>query len=203
MLRAEDKDFILCLYMHPNRGSHPVIGAAVFSERFLPNMSRVRNGYSINYGYHPGGGEDRFLVHREDVHAAPHWFKAAEEMVSGIINLPRRQAPMPPPPTRIAPAAEDDVRLSMVAAVQAGSAAPTETRQQPTPEELLKAKAERPFDPQLVPGITASIAAQMKTDGITSEADILALGVTGLQKYNGIGPAKAAIIVEALTKEKT
>jgi hypothetical protein len=202
MARVEDKDFVLCLYLHPNKGSHSVVGAAVFAKRFLPNMVKVRNGFSISYGYRVGGGTERFLVHREDANAAPHWFKPVEEMVSGIVNLPRRQAPAPPPPTRIAPVPPDDARLSMAAALR-DAAAPEAAERQPTPEELLKAKAARPFDPQLVPGITTGIAQQMAEDGIQSEAGILALGVEGLQKYSGIGPTKAAIIIESLAGRET
>jgi hypothetical protein len=205
MARVEDKDFTLCLYMHPNKGSHPVVGAAVFSERFLPNMVRVRGGFSINYGYRVGGGTERFLVHRADANAAPHWFKSVEELVSGVVNLPRRAAPAPPPPARIAPAPvpPDDARLSTAAALRDAVQSQEDVKREPTPEELLKAKAERPFDLQLVPGITTGIAQQMAADGVQSEADILALGVEGLQKYSGIGPAKAAIIIESLAGRET
>jgi hypothetical protein len=190
---ANDSDFVRIKYLHQNRGSHRVIGPAVLSDRMagVP-MVKVRNGWSLDYGYRSSG--DQFLVHRADMDAAPHLFKSLEEGASGVVNLPKRKAPTPPPPTRVA---GGKARLGMRDVLPAGAQEPV-ARREPTPEELLKARKERVFDPQLVPGITDAVARQMTEDGIASEADILALGERGLQKYKGIGPEKARVIIEAL-----
>ena len=198
-VRASDGDFVKAKYMHQNKGSHRVVGPAVFSDRMegVP-MVRVRNGWSLDYRWRSGG--DVFLVHRGDLEAAPHLFKSLEEGASAIVSLPKRKAPTPPAPTRIAPLPEGETKLGMNAALPGPE--PSAERVAPTPEELLKAKEERSFDPQLVPGIGAAVARKMTADGIASEADILELGEEGLQKYGGIGPQKAKVIIEALRERR-
>jgi predicted flap endonuclease-1-like 5' DNA nuclease len=54
------------------------------------------------------------------------------------------------------------------------------------------------FDLQTLPGIGAKIAEQLKADGIDSKEKVLALGVDGLQRYQGISESRAQVIIEAL-----
>lgn len=54
--RLQDADMVLCVYNHPNRGTHPVVGAAT----------------QLRYGYRAGG--DKFLVHKEDIAVNPDLF---------------------------------------------------------------------------------------------------------------------------------
>jgi len=53
-------------------------------------------------------------------------------------------------------------------------------------------------DLQLIPGISSRIAQQLEEAGFTSAEDILALGDDGLQRFQGIGPAKAQTILAAV-----
>ena len=70
-----DNNFVLCLYDHPNRGQHIVIGGAVFAEKLPVNTVATGGGHKINYGAHSGG--DKFFVHRADIAAQPGIFKPA------------------------------------------------------------------------------------------------------------------------------
>lgn len=197
---VQDNDMLMCKLVWNQRGSKAVIGPAIFDQKIAPNMRWTGKGWSFYYGYRsPDDPDPYFLVHRADVDLAPHWFKPVEDAASGLVHLPRRKAPTPPVPSRI--------RLGMKGAVEspadATKAMPPRPEAGPdgtqtTVEELLEAKGKRPFDPQLIPGITAPIAEQMLADGLKSKEDIAALGVKGLKKYRGIGETKAQIIYEAL-----
>jgi hypothetical protein len=61
-----DNDFVMCKYIHPNRGQHQVIGAAT----------------KTIYGHRGGGAE--FLVHKDDIAAQPHIFQAIEGHVQPL-----------------------------------------------------------------------------------------------------------------------
>jgi len=188
-----DSDFLMCRYMHPNRGTHSVVGPTVFDQPFLgKQMRRVKNGHAFYYGQRAGGGTETFLVHRADAELQPQWYKPVEDVVSGLVELPKRKAPTPPVPERI--------KLGMRASVEASAEKP-ETPATDEVEALLKAKAERAFDPQLIPGISKRTARLMVEFGVKSEADILALGLEGLQKFDGVGRTKAELIIGFL-KEK-
>lgn len=81
-----DNDMVECLYTHPNMGMHPVVGAAT----------------GTNYGYHSGGGTEKFLVHRRDIDAQPHNF--AEQPKIAPVEEPKQELgqddsdSLPPPP---------------------------------------------------------------------------------------------------------
>ena len=70
---------------------------------------------------------------------------------------------------------------------------------QQQPPDLLEVTAALEFDFQTLPGVNAEIAAEMKTSGLSTREDVLALGEEGLLQYKYIGPAKAKIIIRTLT----
>lgn len=83
---GNDKEFVLALYNHPNRGDHMVVGPST----------------GINYGYRCGG--DKFLVHVNDKAAMPHIFVDVKELEYVSAN----EAPKPPeiqiaPPVALEP----------------------------------------------------------------------------------------------------
>ena len=69
-------------------------------------------------------------------------------------------------------------------------------------EAALEVEAVLKFDFQTLPGVNADIAAAMKDSGLSTREDVLALGEQGLLQYNGIGPAKAKVIIETLADEE-
>ena len=71
---AEDKDLVLCIYQHPNRGDHKVTGPSTGTQ----------------YGYRGGG--TRFYVHKNDIALAPHLF------VPITVVAEKKAEPPPPPP---------------------------------------------------------------------------------------------------------
>ena len=70
------------------------------------------------------------------------------------------------------------------------------------PPDLLEVEAALEFDFQTLPGVNADIAAAMKASGLSTREDVLALGEQGLLQYKGIGPAKAKVIIDALSGEE-
>jgi len=72
--RLQDADMVLCIYNHPNRGTHPVVGAAT----------------QLRYGYRAGG--DKFLVHKSDIAVNPDLFIPEEAL---------RPAPTPAAPVEL------------------------------------------------------------------------------------------------------
>lgn len=70
----DDSNFVMCTYIHPNRGVHPCIGV----------QTRTK------YGMRKQG--DRFLVDRRDAEAQPHLFEVV------------RERPVPPPAVAAPPA---------------------------------------------------------------------------------------------------
>lgn len=81
-----DDDFVLIKYMHPNRGTHVVVGGAT----------------KTKYGYRSGGGAEQFLVHKADVANQPQYFQQMQTIVP--------PAPKLPPPAPPQPIAEDPFR---------------------------------------------------------------------------------------------
>lgn len=83
--QISDKDFVLCVYAHPNIGQHKVVGA----------ITRTV------YGYRKGG--DRFYVDRRDIAAQPNLFKVVEDVIKvdnkpleAPPEAPKQLAPIPP-----------------------------------------------------------------------------------------------------------
>jgi len=171
---VRDSDFILAEYVSPNKASHPVLGLAVFSQP-LPGirMRRVSEGWAIDYGYHAGG--EQFLVHRRDIEVGRGRFKDVEKPVS--FRPPLRWSSPPPEPR---PLRE-----------------PGPPPQIEPPEWLPERKAFRLED---LPGITTSVARMLRADGVDSREKLLALGEQGLQRYKGIGPARAKVIISSVEK---
>jgi len=87
-----DKDFVLCVYAHPNIGQHKVVGAAT---------RRV-------YGYRGGG--DRFYVDRQDIAAQPNLFRIIEEVVK--VPEPTQPEIIAPPPEPIV--AEVEIKPNII-----------------------------------------------------------------------------------------
>lgn len=76
--RMKDSNYLLVEYTHPNKGNHHVVGAVTKQK----------------YGYRGGGA--KFLVHKEDVSAQPHFFRIIQ---SRAIAPPQKEeilaAPVP------------------------------------------------------------------------------------------------------------
>lgn len=83
LVNMNDDEFVMVSYQHPNRGSHPVYGAA------------VANGKPNFYGYRSHG--EKFLVTRRDQRAYPHYF----HIVESVPEPPKIAVTPPPPPTLI------------------------------------------------------------------------------------------------------
>jgi glycosyltransferase involved in cell wall biosynthesis len=182
-----DRDMILANYTSPNRGDHLVIGHAVFSGVLASGirMERTKYGYQINYGYHAGGS--RFIVHRDELVAAPHLFQAARSTVPEIQLASQRRMPIPPPPDPIEelPAPANPVLASVRKMLDA------EMAQEELPKPVKT-------DLQTLPGITADIAAQLKQEGADTPEDVLLLGIDGLKELKGVGDKKAEMILAAI-----
>jgi len=188
-----DGDFVLARYIVPNKGDHPVYGSATFPQR-LANvpMAATRQGFIINYGYKPGGGQVRFLVHRRDVELSPHRFQQEQDE---IISAPRAERqPLPPPQQVVAPVAPE------IPPPAAPTAPMRDAQDEPVDVEaaVLGPSTTRPFDPQTLPGVNESVAAQMAEEGVASADDILALGIKGLKRYSGVGEKRAEMIIGAI-----
>jgi glycosyltransferase involved in cell wall biosynthesis len=66
----------------------------------------------------------------------------------------------------------------------------------------LEDAGESPIDFQTIGGITDQIADALKARGITTEEDILRLGVDGLQEVKGIGKVRAEAIIASVTPQE-
>lgn len=89
-IMAQDENLVLCIYQHPNKGDHKVIGPATRTV----------------YGYRGGG--TRFYVHKSDIAAAPDLFVPINVMEE------RRQQMAPPPPPPPPPAPSDEYEEEVV-----------------------------------------------------------------------------------------
>ena len=183
-----DRDMVLVNYTSTNRGDHLVIGHAVFSG-VLANgirMERTKFGYQINYGYHAGGS--RFIVHIDELTAAPHLFQAVRNTVPEIQMASQPRMPVPPPPDPIEqlPAPANPVLASVRKMLDEELAA------QLSVPKVIKT------DLQALPGVTADIAAQLKQEGVDTPEDVLSLGIDGLKALKGVGDKKAEMILGAI-----
>jgi len=189
---AADEDFILCLYRHPNRGQHTLVGAAAFANRIEGlHMIATREGWKIHYGFR-GGGE-KFLVHREDIRLAQHLFDPIVERRP--VAQEREPLPAPEPlAVEVAPAVPNE----------------TESHEPPPPPKMVDIDAilagthtdEAPinggkFDPQKLAGVTATIAKGFAEQGIVSLEQVIAMGQEGLTGIRGVGEVRANMIYTA------
>lgn len=177
---ASDEDFVLCDYIHPNRGAHRVIGHAVFRTP-IENMKTVRaqgGGVRIDYGYNAGGSQ--FYVHKSDLRLMPHLFIAVP------FKEVEEHPEFPPPPQSI-----DMPPMAFEI-------------QEPESIKLDDATPDTPlstFDLQKLPGVGAATAALLQENGVSTLSDLISLGVEGLQQYRGVGHARAVTIIAAAKKQ--
>lgn len=181
-------EFILCTYNVARRGKHQVVGQAGFNNRFERLHMVRRRGHgmlAIHYGYRQTG--ERFLVHREDVKLAPQVFVPVEN------NIPKQEAQLPPAPVQM---------------VQPEEQKPQMPPGLPEPELISIGDGifvphsladNGKLDLSKVPGITPNIAKQLIADKIETRDGLLRLGMEKLQLYHGVGPARARLIIEAVT----
>lgn len=168
-----DDNFVMCEYTINRGGAHGVIGVAVFSERYVQNMRRVPNGWSIDYGYHSQG--DRFLVHREDVKLGAGWFTPIVlQTAPRVLKVPQVVAVPQPAPE------PEEIVMS-------------------TPK--IPGLTVETFDFQTLPGVNEDLSIGLNELGAHSYQDVIDLGmaITGVK---GIGKAKAEAILAA-AKEHT
>lgn len=161
-----DSDLDMVTYMHPNRGQHPVYGAAT----------------KTFYGFRAGGGIERFLVHRRDIAANPQYF----QVLSRVPTAPRVPVPEPTAPALVTDA-EPPPEIMAV---------PVETEEEVIQEIQERVLDNARFDLQLLPGVTDSIAKGMADAGLNTPKAILDAGVRALFDVHGIGPARAKAIYE-------
>jgi len=120
-----------------------------------------------------GGGEE-FLVHRSDVEAQPHLFEVAR---------PIR------PPKSATVRAPASVSLRKPKTIPESQMPPPKPM---TPPDISK------MDLEALPGVGKKVAEALRAQGVESAADILELGVEGMQKLDRIGPVTAERIVDAI-----
>lgn len=178
---ADDNDFVMILYTHPNTGSHWVVGASTHPAP-IEGFDSAYMGpgqYKIKYGRHSGGRRERFLVHRQDIALQPHYFQQVTDDV-----LPKVQPEPVTEPTQL-PAARPIKPASGTQTKDLGPASK---------------QVDRPFDLQLLPGVTTAVKKAMVAAGLTTKEAILKAGYDGLVEVKGIGDAKADLILEHLSR---
>lgn len=203
-----DEDFVEALYMAPNRGSHQVLGQTVFTRPIdvggLIKMVKVHGGYRINYGYHSGGGTESFLVHRQDVQISPHLFHPVDKRETRVDaprretrppRAPRDQRPPVKPPERKTEKTADD----LVDFFQKGQRTDQGDREQPASWPSGDAAI---VSLQNVPGIGVITAERLVEMGVNTPEQILELGADGLAEIKGMGPTKAAGVIDAIKHKK-
>jgi glycosyltransferase involved in cell wall biosynthesis len=181
--KAQDENYILITY-HGAKGNHHVYGRASNTK-----------GELEYYGYRSKG--QQFLVHKEDQALQPHLFVPVTVEIHTITAPSVNRTP----PQKPIPLSSDPT--------ESGRPVPVEFE---APEELVKEEAEEELeepverevvamdeeiDLQSLP-ISAGIAAQLKDMGVETKNDILALGIKGLMKLNGVGKIRAELIIESI-----
>lgn len=96
-----DENFVMCRYVRPKRGAHPVTGVTAFPRNLSGfRMRHTAEGWVIDYGYHTQG--DEFLVHISDQRSLAMWFQIIEAREAArSIPLPTRSKPDPKPPEEL------------------------------------------------------------------------------------------------------
>lgn len=169
-IMVADENFKLCVYKHPNRGQHPVIGQALFRDR-VDGINMIANdrGWRIHYGFR-GGGE-KFLVHIEDVRIAGHLFEPMQEALPA------------------APISQLSEPIPVVIDLSEGPP--------PAPKRIDMAGIMEPFDLQKLSGVTAKIAEQMNERGVRSAQDIVDKGIDWITTLKGVSDVRAKTILES------
>lgn len=172
-IMVKDDNFKLCIYKHPNRGQHPIIGQAVFRDRVDGiHMIGNRDGWRIHYGFRAGG--DKFLVHIEDIRIAPHLFDPIQE------NIPVAPPPQLPEPIPLE-----------------GPEVVIDFNDGPPKRIDMKGLIEKQFDLQKLAGVTPKIAEQMKSRGVKSAKDVVDKGLDWITTLSHVSDDRAAKILEA------
>lgn len=148
-----------------------------------PNRGRHRvigSSTRTDYGYRKGG--EQFLVKAEDARTQSHIFRPVEQMRAAA---PTGVKPLPPVPVPIGTVAPEP--------------APDEIAPSFEPPEAGAAETETAagLDLQALPGVSKTLAKKLKSKGIQTADDILALGPEGLVEL-GAAPSKALIIIQSV-----
>jgi glycosyltransferase involved in cell wall biosynthesis len=206
---AEEDDFLLVLYTHPNRGDHGVIGSTLFQDPIAGlSMTRTREGYRINYGHQPGGGQVRFRVHREDAKANPYFVPVQQAHVAGVMEQFTAPPPPPPRPTvdkQPPPLVNEMVLTTPPTPQESGGVlelelfGEKEKVQLPPQGERLD---EMLLDLQAIPGIGPATAKVLVANGVASRGQVLDFGIEGLEQFPGISRAKAEGIIAFITSKQ-
>jgi glycosyltransferase involved in cell wall biosynthesis len=179
-----DEQFVMAVYTAPNTGKHQVNGAPHFRSQPPMNYGKRGKFYYIKYGYHGGGGRNKFRVHIKDIESAPHLFSRVDEQ--------------PPIELPAAPRAE----VSAPQPIERQAEPPTPV----PPIEITKevhrkgdeVKTVYKFNLELLPISPASRAALIKAGHDNADA-IKALGADGLREF-GIEAARADMVLSAIEK---
>lgn len=98
--QIDERDFVKVKYLHPNKGSHGVVGSHPFPNKVEGlQMWNRGDGWIIDYGYRSGGTV--FTVHRKDAEGQPHIFQIIEEpqvVIHPARSTPAPSIPIAPPP---------------------------------------------------------------------------------------------------------
>ncbi len=182
-----DQDFIKVKYLSPNRASHGLVGSYLFPGPIEGlQMKNKGNGWVIDYAYRQGGKV--FTIHRFDAEAQPHLFYPIQEAPTGVVVREPRPDPIPMPAPTPIPVAEPQP----IAIAEESQPVPVVTDARIPPDD------DGHIDLQLLPGMTGEISAQLDAAGITTKAQILEMGVEGLQIYRGVGAKKGKMIIDAI-----
>lgn len=195
--KIKDDELVMVLYDHPNRGDHHVVGPIT----------------GLDYGYHSGG--DKFLVHQKDIDGMPHIFK--KEDASKVQVVPAAPVP-PPPPVQMevkkkyltSPSVEVGPSAEVGPAAMLVPPAPIRERDEETPvvtgivpvlvppektgDEVIVIRT----DLETIPGVTSSIAQQLRDRAKVTWRDVHELTEEQLLELEGVGPARAKSITKYL-----
>lgn len=177
MAAINDDDLVLVKYNSLNRGQHKVIGMST----------------GTFYG-HRGGGT-KFYVHRSDIELQPHIFLPIENTTAATPE----PAPTPEVPALIVPTKEPTTSPTEVVANEETKPAESVILDQILSDEVLTdTVSSSPVSPnlQLIPGVTADIAAQLNAMNVHTPTEIAELGKDELMAIKGIGEARANTIIE-------
>ena len=150
-----------------------------------PNRGRHRvigTATRTDYGQRKSG--EKFLVKQLDLRTQPHIFRPVEQVRMSVPSMP---TPLPPSPHPIFPAP----RLP--------EEPPEEVPPSFEPPEPGAAETETAagLDLQALPGVSKTLAKKLKSKGVQTADDILALGPDGLIEL-GAAKSKAEIIIQSV-----
>jgi glycosyltransferase involved in cell wall biosynthesis len=226
--RAADDNFVLCEYMHPSLGNHHVYGAVTKEwygyrhkgEVFLvhrkdidaqPQLFRpiqraaqapipqaVMPGAPVSLATSPRGRSEREPVEVSTEGAVPEFIAPKVQNDSSDIEKTEKtdQSPQILPPVPIGESVPEKSEESVQPPL------PIVAQAEEDEEFDALAHTEKPFNLDLVPGVTPQIAQQLRDLGKENRASILAMGKEGLMELNGVGEVKADGILEWLALDK-